>query len=155
MPENRKEFVMSQAYPRKQIDPVQVSGKVIILYPEYPTWREEMIDVNPEPTPAKLDLDQALDDFRQKVKPLLDPIGQDKWDGTKLKEREGEILLAGLVLVGHCIAILISQLVLTESVKQAAKLRAVGVAGMNYTNDSFRWVTITLIGGVQVKVRTW
>ena len=114
-----------------------------------------MIDVNPEPTPAKLDLDQALDDFRQKVKPLLDPIGQDKWDGTKLKEREGEILLAGLVLVGHCIAILISQLVLTESVKQAAKLRAVGVAGMNYTNDSFRWVTITLIGGVQVKVRTW
>lgn len=115
---------------------------------------KNMIETKIENTPAILDIDQALDDFRQKMETLIDPASEDEWDGVKLKEREGKILLAGLVLVGHCIAILISQLVLIESVKQAAKIRVKGVAGLNYTNDSLRWVTITLIGGVQVRVRT-
>lgn len=103
-------------------------------------------------TPAILDLDQAIDEFRTTVKPLLDPTQEENWDGTKLKAKEWAILQAGLRLVGHCMAILVYQLVMTEGVKLAAHLRAQGSAGLNYVNQAFKEVTITLIGGVQVRV---
>mgnify|MGYP001814665876 CR=1 FL=1 len=107
-----------------------------------------------EPIQAILDLEQAVDEFRKTVEPLLDPSQEEKWDGTKLKRKEVAILQAGLQLVGHCIAILIYQLALTESVKLAANLQVQGVAGMNYGNQAFKEVTITLIGGVQVQFLT-
>lgn len=111
-----------------------------------------MIATTSEPIPAILDLEQAIDEFRATVTPLLDPAQEEHWDGAKLKAKEEAILLAGLRLVGHCIALLIYQLVLTESVKVAANVRAQGVAGLNYVNQAFKEVTITLIGGVQVRV---
>jgi len=111
-----------------------------------------LLTTTAEPTPAILDLEQAIDDFRATVTPLLDPTPAEQWDGVKLKEQERAILLAGLRLVGHWIAILISTLVLTESVKVAASLRAKGMSGMRYVSQGFREVPITLIGGVQVRV---
>jgi len=107
-------------------------------------------------------LDQAIAAFRKTVEPLLDPTQEENWDGTKLKAKEwaipslhsGQALQAGLQLVGHCVAILISQLVVTESVKLAANLRAQGTAGLSYVNQAFKEVTITPIGGVQVRVPT-
>jgi hypothetical protein len=113
-----------------------------------------MIDAIAQPLQALLDLEQALDEFRQTVKPLLDPRQEEQWDGVKLKEKELAILQAGLRLVGHCIAILISQLVLTESVKLAAQARVTGKAGFTYVNQAFKEVTVTLLGGVQVRVKT-
>ena len=107
-----------------------------------------------EPTPAILDLDQAIADFRQAVIPLLDPAQEKHWDGVKLKEKELAILWAGLRLVGHCIAILIHRLSLAESVKLAASVRARGKAGLHYVNQAFKEVPITLIGGVQVRITT-
>ncbi len=112
------------------------------------------METTPQPIPAILDLEQAIDKFRQTVKPLLDPTQEEDWDATKLKAKEWTILHAGLQLVGHCIAILISQLVLAESVKLAASLRAQGASGLNYVNQAFKEVTITLVGGVQVQVMT-
>jgi len=112
------------------------------------------METTTQPIPAILDLEQAIDAFRQTVKPLLDPTREENWDGTKLQAKEWAILQAGLQLVGHCIAILISQLVLAESVKLAASLRVPGVSGLNYVNQAFKTVTITLIGGVQVQVTT-
>ena len=95
-----------------------------------------LLTTTAEPTPAILDLEQAIDDFRATVTPLLDPTPAEQWDGVKLQEQERAILLAGLRLVGHCIAILISTLVLTESVKVAASLRAKGVSPYFCSNRS-------------------
>jgi len=111
-----------------------------------------LLTTTAEPTPAILNLEQAIDDFCETVTLLLDPAQEEQWDGVKLKEKERAILLAGLRLVGHCIAILISTLVLTESVKVAASLRAKGMSGMRYVSQGFKEVPITLIGGVKVRV---
>lgn len=103
--------------------------------------------------PAILNLNQAIEKFRETVTPLIDPA-QEEWDGVKLKERERVILKAGLELVGHCIAILIYHLSLAESVKMAASVRARGKAGFNYVRQGIKEVPITLIGGVEVRIRT-
>ena len=107
-----------------------------------------------EPIPAILNLDQAIEKFRETVIPLIEPAQEENWDGVKLKEKEMAILQAGLELVGHCIAILIYHLSLTESVKLAANVRAHGKAGFNYINQAIKEVPITLIGGVEVRVKT-
>ena len=52
-----------------------------------------------EPTSAILDLDQALENFRETVNPLLNPSQEENWDGVKLKKKELAILMAGLRLV--------------------------------------------------------
>jgi hypothetical protein len=106
------------------------------------------------PTPAVLDLEKAIDEFRQDVLPLIDPAQEEEWDGVKLKSKEQLILKAGLRLVGHCIAILISQLILKQSVEMAANVRATGEAGWHYTREGYREVTIMLMGGVEVRVPT-
>ncbi len=104
--------------------------------------------------PAILNLNDAIERFRETVLPLLDPSQEEQWDGVKLKAKEMRILQAGLELVGHCIAMLISQLSLTESVKMAANLRVRGNAGLRYVNQAFKEVSITLIGGVEVRFQT-
>ena len=106
------------------------------------------MSTNSEPTPAILDLDQALESFRDEVAPILDPAQEKDWDGSKLKEKERTILAAVLRLAGHCIAILIHRLCMSESVKVAAELRAFGKTGLNYTREGYRDVTITLIESV-------
>jgi len=108
----------------------------------------------PQQTAAILDLEKAIDEFRQDVLPLTDPAQEENWDGVKLKSKEAAILQAGLRLVGHCIAILIYQLVLNQSVQMAASLRSVGKAGLHYTSEGYKEVAITLIGGVEVRVPT-
>jgi hypothetical protein len=113
-----------------------------------------MPEAPPQPTSAILDLEKAIDEFRQDVLPLIDPEQEENWDGVKLKSKERAILQAGLRLVGHCIAILIYQLVLSQSVQMAANLRATGKAGLHYTSEGYKEVTITLIGGVEVRVPT-
>ncbi|MGB0388443.1 MAG: hypothetical protein ACPGWR_26795 [Ardenticatenaceae bacterium] len=74
------------------------------------------------PIPAILDLEQALNDFRQRIEPLLDPEQEKEWDPVKLLTREKAILLLGLRLVGHCIAILIFNLFTTTRITQQATL---------------------------------
>jgi hypothetical protein len=113
-----------------------------------------MPEATTQPTPAILDLEKAIDEFRQAVFPLIDPKPEENWDGVKLKSKELAILQAGLRLVGHCIALLIYQLVLTQSVQLAAHLRSPGKAGLHYTSEGFKEVPITLLGGVEVRVPT-
>ncbi len=113
-----------------------------------------MMNTTTTTIPAILTLNDAIERFRETVIPLLDPSQEEQWDGVKLKARENRILQAGLELVGHCIAIFISQLSLTESVKAAANLRVRGKAGLRYVNQAFKEVSITLIGGVEVRVQT-
>jgi hypothetical protein len=113
-----------------------------------------MPEAPPQPTSAILDLEKAIDEFRQDVLPLIDPDQEENWDGVKLKSKERAILQAGLRLVGHCIAILIYQLVLSQSVQMAANLRAIGKAGLHYTSEGYKEVAIMLIGGVEVRVPT-
>jgi hypothetical protein len=113
-----------------------------------------MPEASPQPTPAILDLEKAIDEFRQAVVPLLDPRAEENWDGVKLKSKEQAILEAGLRLVGHCLALLIYQLVLSQSVQRAAHQRATGQADLHYTSEGYKEVPITLIGGVEVRVPT-
>jgi len=112
------------------------------------------MSTNSESTPAILELDQAIESFRDEVATLLDPTQEENWDGIKLKGKEQEILEAGLQLAGHCTAILTHRLCMSESVKVDAELRAIGKAGLDYSREGFRDVTITLVGNVQVKVST-
>ncbi len=93
-----------------------------------------------EPIPAILNLNQAIQKFREMVTPLIDSAQEESWDGVKLKEREWAILWAGLELVGHCVAILIYHLSLTESVKLAADVRVRGKAGFNCVNQAIKEV---------------
>lgn len=113
-----------------------------------------MSEATPQATPAILDLEKAIDEFRQTVHLLIEPTQEKDWDGVKLKSKEDAILQAGLRLVGHCIAILIYQLVLSQSVQMAASLRATGKVGVHYISEGCREVAITLIGGVEVRVPT-
>jgi hypothetical protein len=113
-----------------------------------------MPEASTQPTPALLNLEKALDEFRQAIVPLLDPKSEKDWDGVKLKSKEQAILQAGLRLVGHCIALLIYRLVLTQNVQLAAHLRSPGQAGLHYTSAGFKEVPLTLIGGVEVRVPT-
>lgn len=113
-----------------------------------------MPEATTQPTPAILDLEKAIDEFRQEVLLLIDPTPEENWDGVKLKSKEVAILQAGLRLVGHCIAILLYRLVLTQSVQMAANLRVTGKAGLHYTSEGYKEVLITLIGGVEVRVPT-
>jgi hypothetical protein len=113
-----------------------------------------MPEATTQPTPAILDLEKAIDEFRQDVLLLIDPTPGENWDGIKLKSKEVAILQAGLRLVGHCIAILLYRLVLTQSVQMAASLRVTGKAGFHYTSEGYKEVPITLIGGVEVRVPT-
>ena len=108
----------------------------------------------PQPVSAVLNLDQAVDEFRKTVRPLMEPGQESEWDGSKVKKKEFAILQAALRLAGECIAIFIYQLVLTESVKLAAQARVRGQAGIAYTHQAFKEVGITVIGGVQVRVKT-
>jgi hypothetical protein len=103
-------------------------------------------------TEAILSLEQAVEEFSQEVRPLLDPTSEVHLHGEKLKSRELAILQAGLRLVGHCIAILIYQLALNASVKLAANLAATGFANYSYASQGMKPVTITLIGGVEVTI---
>jgi hypothetical protein len=113
-----------------------------------------MPEATTQATPAILDLEKAIDEFRQDVLLLIDPTPEENWDGVKLKSKEVAILQAGLRLVGHCIAILIYRLVLTQSVQMAANLRVTGKAGLHYTSEGYKEVPIKLIGGVEVRVPT-
>jgi hypothetical protein len=113
-----------------------------------------MRESTPQPVSAVLNLDQAMDEFRQTVCPLMEPGQESEWDGSKVKKKEFAILQAALRLAGECIAIFIYQLVLTESVKLAAQARVRGQAGIAYTHQAFKEVGITVIGGVQVRVKT-
>jgi hypothetical protein len=101
---------------------------------------------------AILNLEQAVEQFSQEVRPLLDPTSEENWNGEKLRARELAIRKEGLRLVGHCIAILIYQLALNASVQLAANLAATGLAALSYTSQGMRPVTITLIGGVEVTI---
>jgi hypothetical protein len=113
-----------------------------------------MSEVPAQLTSALLDLEQAIDKFRQEVAPLIDPRAEENWDGVKLKSKEQAILQAGLRLVGHCLALLIYQLVLSQSVQRAAHHRASGQADLHYTSEGYKEVSITLMGGVEVRVPT-
>ena len=112
---------------------------------------EGVLEAKPK-TSAILSLEQAIEQFAQEVRPLLDPTSQENWDGEKLKSRELAILQAGLRLVGHCIAILIYQLASNANIQLAANLAATGLASFSYTSQGIRDVTITLIGGVEVTI---
>ncbi len=113
-----------------------------------------MLEAPTQPIPAILDLEQAIDELRQTIQPLIDPSQEKSWDGVQLKRKEAAILQACLQLAGHCIAILIYQLVLSQSVQMSANVRATGKAGLHYTSEGFKEVTISLIGGVEVRVPT-
>ncbi len=104
--------------------------------------------------PAILDLQTAMLDFQAKVEPLLDPTQEEEWDGMKLNQQEWSILQGGLVLVGHCIAILLHRLTLSQGVQAAAQERAQGKPSLKYTNQQFKEVPVKLIGGVTVRVLT-
>lgn len=97
----------------------------------------------PTSVPAILELEQALNDFRQRVEPLLLPEQEEEWDGTYLLAREKAIWLLGLRLVGHCIAILIFNLFTTNKVRQQATLRARGQKNWRYMSQGFFEVPIT------------
>jgi hypothetical protein len=112
------------------------------------------METTPQPIPAILDPEKAIDQFRQAILPLIEPGQEENWDGVKLKRKELAILQAGLQLVGHIIAILIYRVVLSQSVQMAANVRVTGQAGLHYTSEGYREVAITLIGGVEVRVST-
>jgi len=104
--------------------------------------------------PAILDLQTIMLDFQAKVQPLLDPAQEEEWDGMKLKQKEASILQVGLMLAGHCMAILLHRLTLSQSVQAAAEERAKGKPNITYTNQQFKEVPVTLIGGITVRLLT-
>ncbi len=55
-----------------------------------------MMKATTKTIPAILDLNDAIERFRETVLPLLDPLQEEQWDGVTLKAKEIKILQAGL-----------------------------------------------------------
>jgi hypothetical protein len=101
-------------------------------------------------TPALLDLDAALEEFRSTVNPLL-KMGEEKdWDGPRLLAQEQTILRSALVLAGQCIALLLTRLVSSPRVQQTARQHTQPLRQPTSAGHGSRRVNVTVIGGVSV-----
>lgn len=104
-------------------------------------------------TRATLDLDKAIEAFREAVQAALD-IGEVKeWDGRMFLKREIQILNAALVLAGQCIGILLYLLVSMNSTQQEAKERTFHLRQSGSQGHGKRTIKILTIGMVEVPLR--
>lgn len=106
-----------------------------------------------KPITAVLDLDEAINLFREEVQEAL-KIGEvSDWDGRLLLRRETRITQAALRLAGQCIALLLYLLAISKEANAQAAQRTRHLRHFGSQSDGKRAVKIETIGKVKVTLR--
>lgn len=102
---------------------------------------------------ATLDLEQAIDAFRETVTPAIEIGEVHAWDGRTLFQRERQIIQAALVLAGQCIALLLYTLSQSEAADTEATERTKGLRDATSQGHGKRTIRVLTIGNVEVPLR--
>jgi hypothetical protein len=101
---------------------------------------------------AILDLDKAIETFKNKIQTLLPVENLSDWDGTILQEREQEIRHTALELAGQCIALLLNSLGQEPLAEKEAKKRTQAGRGFGSQSQGKKRVKIKTLGNVEVSL---
>jgi hypothetical protein len=101
---------------------------------------------------AILDLDKAIETFKNKIQTLLLVGDLSDWDGTILQEREQDIRHTALELAGQCIALLLSSLSQEPLAEQEANKRTQESRGFGSQSQGEKQVKIKTLGNVEVSL---
>jgi len=101
---------------------------------------------------AILDLDNAIETFKNKIQTLLQWEGLSEWDGKKLQEREQAIRHTALELAGQCIALLLNALSQAPLARQEANSRTQPSRGLDSQSQGKKAVRVETVGNVAVNV---
>jgi hypothetical protein len=101
---------------------------------------------------AILDLDKAIETFKNKIQTLLQWEDLSEWDGKKLQEREQEMRHTALELAGQCIAILLNALSQAPLARQEANSRTQPSRGFGSQSQGKKSVRVETVGNVAVNV---
>lgn len=102
---------------------------------------------------ANLNLNQSLEDFQVNITKLLNLNNVIEWDGTIIKNREGKIREAALILAGQCVAILLDNLSKSTEVRETAINKTKGWWKTKTRKNGFKTWQILTVGNVIVKLK--
>jgi hypothetical protein len=101
---------------------------------------------------AILDLEKAIEIFKNKIQTLLGLEELSDWDGKRLQEREQEIRHTGLELAGQCIALLLNALSQEPVAQQESQKRTEPFRGFGSQSQGKKQVRVTTLGNVEVSL---
>ena len=101
---------------------------------------------------AILDLEKAIETFKNKIQTLLQWDELSDWDGKKLQEREQKIRHTALELAGQCIALLLNALSQAPLAQQEANKRTQSSRGFGSQSQGKKQVRVKTLGNVEVSV---
>lgn len=101
---------------------------------------------------AILDLDKALETFKNRIQILLELEELSDWDGKRLQEQEQAIRHTGLELAGHCIAILLHSLSQSPVAQQEATKRTESSRGFGTQSQGKKQVNVKTLGNVELSL---
>jgi hypothetical protein len=101
---------------------------------------------------AILDLDEAIETFKNKIQTLVQWEDLSDWDGKKLQEREQEIRHTALELAGQCIALLLNALSQNPLAQEEANKRTQSSRGFGSQSQGKKQVRVKTLGNVEVSV---
>jgi hypothetical protein len=102
---------------------------------------------------AILDLEKAIETFRNKIQRLLQWEELSDWDGSRLQEREQKMRHSALELAGQCIALLINALSQEPLAQQEANKRTQASRGFGSQSQGKKHLRVKTLGNVEVSVR--
>ncbi len=103
--------------------------------------------------PALLDLEKAIDAFRESIQAALEIGEVSEWDGEGLRERERSIRQASLILAGQCIALLIASLASHPQAHPTASARTQELRHPGSQGMGRQPIQVTLLGNVRLPLR--
>ncbi|NEP53763.1 MAG: ISLre2 family transposase [Moorea sp. SIO3C2] len=107
----------------------------------------------PSSVAATLDLERAIEAFREAIDQALSIGDVGEWDGVQLHQREQSIRQASLVLAGQCIALLIHRLATNTQAHRAASERTKGMRHPGSEGVGRQEIRVTTVGNVGLKLR--
>lgn len=102
--------------------------------------------------PAILDLEKAIETFRNAISPLLQLDKVSNWDGKTLHEREQAMRQSALELAGQCNALLLKALSEDQTALNTANQRTRESWGFGSQCQGKRIVKVQTVGNVQVSL---
>jgi hypothetical protein len=99
---------------------------------------------------AILDLDKAIETFKNKIQTLVLVGDLSDWDGTMLQEREQAMRHTALELAGQCIALLLSSLSQEPLAEQEANKQTQASRGFGSQSQGKKQVKLKTLGNVEV-----
>lgn len=101
---------------------------------------------------ASLDLDKAIETFKNTMQLLLQWGDLSQWDGQRLKQLEEQIRKTALELAGQCIALLIHQLSQDKFAQSEANRRTDASRGFGSQSQGRQRVKMVTLGNVEVSL---